>query len=110
MSPSVLGAVEGRTEWGARGRLNVRVCVEWGARVAEGAPQAPLCLGSRGSGRLPLNPRAFPQGLHCKVRLAESSSWQGRVRFMVTDRLPNLLLPFLSFYPCLAPRVVLWIF
>ena len=52
-----------------------RVCGV-GARVAEvgGGAQAPLCLGSCGSGRLPLNPRASPQGLHCK-RVPGLSSW-----------------------------------
>ena len=93
----------------------MRVCVEWGRALPRGGPPGPALPGlpwvwpahTQPQG---LPPRATLQGCPWFVQLAESSSWQGRVRFMVKDCLQNLLLPFLSFYPCLAPRVVLWIF
>lgn len=64
MSPLVPRAVEGRTGWGARGQAEcaAHVCGVWVCVSKVGPPQGPLCLGSCGSGQLPLTPRCLPHG------------------------------------------------
>ena len=71
MPPSVLGAVEGRTEWGAGGRLNVRVCVEWERALPRwgGAPRPRFAWAPVGLAGSHSTPGPPPKGYIASVSL-----------------------------------------